>query len=282
MQVVTSISELRQTINSYKKNNEVVGLVPTMGNLHAGHLDLVSKAASKADRVVTSIFVNPTQFERADDLESYPRTMQQDLEQLEGLGVDVVFAPTAAEMYPHGGLVTEVDVPKISSLHEGASRPGHFRGVATVVSKLFNIVMPDLAVFGQKDFQQLSLIKQMVADLNMPIEIIGAATIRESDGLAMSSRNNRLSPDQRKLAPNLYGVLSQLEKKVKQGNIEYQQAQDEVVAELTKVGFKPDYILVCDANTLLEAAEGDKELVILAAAYLGEVRLIDNIQIALV
>ena len=282
MQVVTSISELRQTINSYKKNNEFVGLVPTMGNLHAGHLNLVSKAASKADRVVTSIFVNPTQFERADDLESYPRTMQQDLEQLEGLGVDVVFAPTAVEMYPHGGLVTEVDVPKISSLHEGASRPGHFRGVATVVSKLFNIVMPDLAVFGQKDFQQLSLIKQMVADLNMPIEIIGAATIRESDGLAMSSRNNRLSPDQRKLAPNLYGVLSQLEKKVKQGNIEYQQAQDEAVAELTKVGFNPDYILVCDANTLLEATESDKELVILAAAYLGEVRLIDNIQVALV
>jgi pantoate--beta-alanine ligase len=281
MRVVSSISDLRKTIKSYKNNNETVGFVPTMGNLHAGHLDLVSKAASVSSHTVVSIFVNPTQFERLDDLDAYPRTMESDLAQLEQLGVDLVFFPEPIEMYPHGGLVTEVDVPKISSMHEGRSRPGHFRGVATVVCKLFNIVMPDVAIFGQKDFQQLSLIRQMVADLNMPIEIIGAPTIREPDGLAMSSRNTRLSLEERLIAPNLYRILKELENKVTHGDCDYLESQNAALEALSKLGFKPDYILVCDAQTLQVAKQGDNELVILAAAYLGEVRLIDNLQVSL-
>lgn len=281
MRVITTIAELREIIKKYKKNDETVGFVPTMGNLHAGHLDLVTKASAKSDRVVVSIFVNPTQFDQADDLKAYPRTMQDDLLQLESLGVDLVFSPEPIEMYPHVGLVTEVDVPSISNLHEGSSRPGHFRGVATVVCKLFNIVSPDLAIFGQKDFQQLSLIRQMVSDLDMPIKIIGAPTIREDDGLAMSSRNNRLSKDQRKLAASLYRVLKQLEEKIIKGGCDYSVVENEAIKELSEAGFKPDYILVCNAATLHVANEDDRDLVVLAAAYLGEVRLIDNLQVSL-
>lgn len=281
MRVVTTIAELRNTIKTYKQNNRTVGLVPTMGNLHAGHLDLVAKALSESDCTVVSIFVNPTQFDKADDLKAYPRTMDEDLEKLENAGVDIVFNPSPQEMYPNGGLVTEVDVPKISRLHEGSSRPGHFLGVATVVCKLFNIVMPDIAIFGQKDFQQLSLIRQMVADLDMPIEIIGSPTIREDDGLAMSSRNSRLSTEKRKLAANLHRTLKQLEQKVIQGNCDYSEAQDDAAKELSELGFRPDYILVCNAQTLQLASKADTDLVILAAAYLGEVRLIDNIQVSI-
>jgi len=281
MRVIKKIAELRDVIKAYKQSNERVGFVPTMGNLHAGHLDLVAKASAESDRTVVSIFVNPAQFDKADDLKAYPRTMQHDLAQLDSLGVDLVFAPASAQMYPQGGLVTEVDVPNISNLHEGSSRPGHFRGVATVVCKLFNIVSPDVAIFGEKDFQQLSLIRQMVFDLDMPIKIIGAPTVREADGLAMSSRNNRLSENQRKLAANLYRVLKQLEEKIIKGGCNYSQVQDEAVQELSGLGFKPDYILVCNAATLHVAGVEDCSLVILAAAYLGEVRLIDNIQVSL-
>lgn len=281
MRVIKKIAELRDVIKAYKQSNERVGFVPTMGNLHAGHLDLVAKASAESDRTVVSIFVNPAQFDKADDLKAYPRTMQHDLAQLDSLGVDLVFAPASAKMYPQGGLVTEVDVPNISNLHEGSSRPGHFRGVATVVCKLFNIVSPDVAIFGEKDFQQLSLIRQMVFDLDMPIKIIGAPTVREADGLAMSSRNNRLSENQRKLAANLYRVLKQLEEKIIKGGCNYSQVQDEAMQELSGLGFKPDYILVCNAATLHVAGVEDCSLVILAAAYLGEVRLIDNIQVSL-
>ncbi len=282
MRVIKTITELRDTIKTYKNTNRCVGLVPTMGNLHSGHLDLVTKASTRSDCTVVSIFVNPTQFDKADDLKAYPRTMEEDLSKLEKAGVDVVFCPEPKEMYPHGGLVTEVDVPKVSNLHEGAARPGHFLGVATVVCKLFNIVSPDLAIFGQKDFQQLSLIRQMVADLDMPIEIIGAPTIREDDGLAMSSRNSRLSSEQRKLAPEIYKALKKLEKRVVEGHFDdYVNAQNEVIKDLTELGFRPDYILVCNARTLQTASKADRNLVILAAAYLGKVRLIDNIQVCL-
>lgn len=281
MRVIKTIAELRSIIKTYKQNNERVGFVPTMGNLHAGHLDLVTKSSLKSDRTVVSIFVNPTQFDKEDDLDAYPRTMQDDLAQLDSLGVDLVFVPKPAQMYPQGGLVTEVDVPTISGLHEGSSRPGHFRGVATVVCKLFNIVSPDVAIFGQKDFQQLSLIRQMVSDLDMPIEIIGAPTIRENDGLAMSSRNSRLSSEQRMLAPELYRVLKQLEEKIVKGGLDYSEAQDAAIQDLTEAGFKPDYVLVCNAETLHVANDNGRNLVILAAAYLGEVRLIDNLQVTL-
>ncbi|PWQ98295.1 pantoate--beta-alanine ligase [Leucothrix arctica] len=281
MQVITSIAQLRKAINTVKSKGHTVGFVPTMGNLHEGHLDLVKRASDKAQCSVVSIFVNPTQFDRADDLDAYPRTMEADLAKLEAIGTDIVFCPEPKEMYPYGGLVTQVDVPAIGSLLEGSSRPGHFCGVATVVCKLFNIVAPDLAVFGQKDFQQLMVIRQMVADLDMPLEIIGAPTVREKDGLAMSSRNNRLTSEQREIAPVLNKLLEQLKAKLLEGNKAFEVLQEEVISELAKAGFKPDYIKVCHAKTLQLAEQGDSELVILAAAFLGDVRLIDNVPVTL-
>ncbi|PID45755.1 MAG: pantoate--beta-alanine ligase [Proteobacteria bacterium] len=281
MQLVHSIAQLRSVIKSYRRAGETIGLVPTMGNLHAGHLELVKCADGKATRKVVSIFVNPTQFEKQDDLDKYPRTMEADLAQLEALGVDVVFAPEPQEMYPHGRLVTHVDVPKISSLLEGSSRPGHFRGVATVVTKLFNIVTPDYAVFGQKDFQQLMLVRQVVKDLDIPIEIIAVPTMREKDGLAMSSRNNRLTQAQRRQAPNLYRVLQHIEIQLSEGVKDFQSLQNAAMAELDGLGFQSDYIQICNANDLMPAAANDKALVILAAAYMGDIRLIDNIPVQL-
>ena len=281
MKVIHTITELREIVQIYKKNNDKVGLVPTMGNLHKGHLDLVAKASSTSDRTVVSIFVNPTQFDQSSDLDAYPRTLKDDLAQLDSLGVDIVFCPQPNEMYPQGGLVTEVDIPRISALHEGASRPGHFKGVATVVCKLLNIVAPDLAVFGEKDFQQLSLIRQMVFDLDMPIQIIGAATVREADGLAMSSRNGRLTAEERRVAPNLFKALKQVEECVLSGDANYLALEKEAINSLAALGFKPDYIQVCNASTLRVAKADDRELVVLAAAYLGSVRLIDNLQMSL-
>lgn len=281
MQIVHSIAQLRAILSTFRLAGDSIGLVPTMGNLHDGHLDLVKRAGKVANRQVVSIFVNPTQFEKQDDLEKYPRTMEADLAKLEALGVDVVFAPDASEMYPQGRLVTQVDIPEISSLLEGASRPGHFRGVATVVSKLFNIVAPDMAVFGQKDFQQLMLIRQMVADLDMPVEIIAAPTMREDSGLAMSSRNNRLNEEQRRLAPNLYRVLQGIEVKLSSGLKNFSVLQSEAMTELDELGFKSDYITICDARSLHSAKAEDKDLVVLAAAYMGDIRLIDNIPVQL-
>lgn len=281
MQIVHSIAQLRAILQNYRLAGESVGLVPTMGNLHAGHLDLVRIAGDHAVRKVVSIFVNPTQFDKKDDLDKYPRTLKEDLAKLDSMGVDLVFAPEPAEMYPHGDLVTLVDVPGIGSLLEGSSRPGHFRGVATVVTKLFNIVSPDVAVFGQKDFQQLMLIRQMVSDLDMPIEIVEAPTMREPDGLAMSSRNNRLSEAQRALAPNLQRVLKQIEIQLSEGVKTFGALQEAAMAELDALGFRSDYVRICQAQTLQPAQPEDKSLVILAAAYVGEVRLIDNIPVQL-
>ncbi|RVU81785.1 pantoate--beta-alanine ligase [Leucothrix sargassi] len=281
MQVIKTIAQLRAAIHSFKLNGHKVGFVPTMGNLHEGHLDLVKRASEKAGCTVVSIFVNPTQFDRKDDLDAYPRTMEADIAKLEAIGTDIVFCPEPEEMYPHGGLVTQIDVPSITTLLEGESRPGHFSGVATVVCKLFNIVAPDLAVFGQKDFQQLMLIRQMVADLDMPLEIIGAPTVRGQDGLAMSSRNNRLTPEQRALAPELNKILVGIEQQLLQGNTEFDSLQSQANQALIEAGFKEDYIKICRAKTLHYAQKGDRELVILAAAFLGDVRLIDNIPVTL-
>lgn len=282
MQLINSIAQLRAVIKGYRLAGDTIGFVPTMGNLHEGHLDLVKCAGKRADRKIVSIFVNPTQFEKQDDLDKYPRTMEDDLNKLESLGVDVVFAPTAKEMYPQDRLVTQVDIPDISCLLEGSSRPGHFRGVATVVTKLFNIVSPDVAIFGQKDFQQLMLIRQMVSDLDMPIKVVAAPTMRESDGLAMSSRNNRLTVDQRQLAAHIYRVLQYIEEQLIAGVKTFQSLQNSAMKELDNLGFKSDYIQVCSAKTLLPADKSDKELVILAAAYMGDIRLIDNIPVRLV
>ena len=281
MQIIKTIASLRQHVTEFRVSGDKVGLVPTMGNLHQGHLDLVTKASAEADRVIVSIFVNPTQFDQADDLAAYPRTLEADFTALELLGVDAVFTPEPSEMYPQGGLVTEIDVPSLTQLHEGSSRQGHFKGVATVVCKLFNCVTPDVAVFGQKDFQQLALIRQMVADLDMPIKIIGLPTVRESDGLAMSSRNSRLTVSERKVAPHLYQVLRKIEGRLKSGVSAFQALEVEATEELSASGLKPDYFQICHARTLLPASEGDKDLVILAAVFLGKVRLIDNLQLSL-
>ena len=253
-----------------------------MGNLHDGHMKLVDAAKASADVVVASIFVNPMQFDRPDDLARYPRTLQDDCEKLNKRKVDLVFAPAAAEIYPHGiENQTYVDVPGLSTMLEGASRPGHFRGVSTIVSKLFNLVQPDVACFGEKDFQQLALIRKMVADMGYDIEIIGVPIMRAKDGLALSSRNGYLSAEQRKIAPGLHKVMNSVAEKLAAG----ERNLDEVIAiaaqELNEKGFRADDIQIRDADTLFDLTETSKRAVILMAAWLGEARLIDNQIVAL-
>jgi pantoate--beta-alanine ligase len=252
-----------------------------MGNLHAGHLSLVKEARKIADRVVASIFVNPMQFGAGEDFESYPRTLESDSRMLEAEGTDLLFAPSVQVMYPKPQAEqTRVEVPEISSLLCGATRPGHFVGVSTVVCKLFNMVQPDIAVFGNKDYQQLMVIRRMVEDLAMPVRIVGIDTVRESDGLAMSSRNGYLTGQERTLAPTLYRVLSSLASKLRDGDNDYAGLQLQAASELDDNGFRTDYIAIRRAADLSEPVAGEKDLVILAAAYLGAARLIDNIEVA--
>ena len=277
MQVVNDTQTLRAAIRHYRQAGETIAFVPTMGNLHQGHLTLVREAKQRAQRVVVSIFVNPLQFDRAEDLHNYPRTLEEDCALLTTVGVDLVFTPTPEIMYPQGlGAQTVVDVPGISTLLEGALRPGHFRGVSTVVTKLFNLVQPDVACFGQKDYQQLALIRKMVADMGYDIEIIGVPIVRAKDGLALSSRNGYLTADQRKIAPGLYKVLSAVAEKLAAGDRQL----DEIIAiaeqELNEKGFRADDIQIRDADTLLELTDASQRAVILMAAWLGQARLIDN------
>ena len=239
MLVVNDIPTLRQTISQFRQQGETIAFVPTMGNLHDGHLTLVREAQQRARRVVVSIFVNPMQFDRAEDLANYPRTLEQDCARLRAAGVDAVFTPTPEIMYPHGlGAQTYVEVPGISTLLEGALRPGHFRGVATVVTKLFNLVQPDVACFGQKDYQQLALIRQMVADMAMPIEIVGVPTVRAEDGLALSSRNGYLSAAERAIAPLLARVMRQLGERIEQGEQDYEALIQQATEQLDEGGFR--------------------------------------------
>ena len=256
-----------------------VALVPTMGNLHAGHIELVRVARQLAERVVVSIFVNPMQFSGGEDIETYPRTMAEDKAQLEQEGVALLFAPPVDVVYP-GDMAkhTRVEVPGISELFCGASRPGHFVGVATVVCKLFNMVQPDIAVFGQKDYQQLMVIKHMVADLAVPVAIHGVPTVREPDGLAMSSRNGYLTPEQRARAPVLHAALQQTAAQLMQGMTHYQQLELRARDRIEQAGLKVDYFSIVDAHSLGDPVSG-KDLVILVAAYLGKARLIDNLEI---
>ncbi|WP_250143155.1 pantoate--beta-alanine ligase [Escherichia coli] len=268
---------LRQQIRRLRMEGKRVALVPTMGNLHDGHMKLVDEAKARADVVVVSIFVNPMQFDRPEDLARYPRTLQEDCEKLNKRKVDLVFAPSVKEIYPNGTEThTYVDVPGLSTMLEGASRPGHFRGVSTIVSKLFNLVQPDIACFGEKDFQQLALIRKMVADMGFDIEIVGVPIMRAKDGLALSSRNGYLTAEQRKIAPGLYKVLSSIADKLQAGERDL----DEIIAiagqELNEKGFRSDDIQIRDADTLLEVSENSKRAVILVAAWLGDARLIDN------
>ena len=277
MLIIETLPLLRQQIRRLRMEGKRVALVPTMGNLHDGHMKLVDEAKARADVVVVSIFVNPMQFDRPEDLARYPRTLQEDCEKLNKRKVDLVFAPSVKEIYPNGTEThTYVDVPGLSTMLEGASRPGHFRGVSTIVSKLFNLVQPDIACFGEKDFQQLALIRKMVADMGFDIEIVGVPIMRAKDGLALSSRNGYLTAEQRKIAPGLYKVLSSIADKLQAG----ERDRDEIITiagqELNEKGFRADDIQIRDADTLLEVSETSKRAVILVAAWLGDARLIDN------
>ncbi len=273
--------ELRVVMRGFRANDESTAFVPTLGNLHEGHLSLVRKAKEVADRVVVSIFINPTQFDRAEDLAAYPRTVDADLALLKKEGVDLVFLPHADEMYPKGN-ATRVEVDGISDILEGDSRPGHFSGVATIVAKLFNLVQPDISIFGEKDYQQLMLIRRMQQDLDFGIDIISAPTAREPSGLAMSSRNHYLDEHQRnQIAPGLYAEMCQIRDSILSGDREYSKLQLASAGNLNRQGFRTDYIEVRNANDLSVAQSNDQELVILVSAWLGKARLIDNLTVNL-
>ncbi|EFA8663102.1 pantoate--beta-alanine ligase [Escherichia coli] len=277
MLIIETLPLLRQQIRRLRMEGKRVALVPTMGNLHDGHMKLVDEAKARADVVVVSIFVNPMQFDRPEDLARYPRTLQEDCEKLNKRKVDLVFAPSVKEIYPNGTEThTYVDVPGLSTMLEGASRPGHFRGVSTIVSKLFNLVQPDIACFGEKDFQQLALIRKMVADMGFDIEIVGVPIMRAKDGLALSSRNGYLTAEQRKIAPGLYKVLSSIADKLQAGERDLDEIITIAGQELNEKGFRANDIQIRDADTLLEVSETSKRAVILVAAWLGDARLIDN------
>ncbi|MEQ7920446.1 pantoate--beta-alanine ligase [Xanthomonas sp. WHRI 1810A] len=278
MNTVKSVRDVRAAVARARSEGKRIALVPTMGNLHSGHVALVTKAAQRADFVVASIFVNPLQFGPNEDLASYPRTLAADQEKLLQAGCHLLFTPTVEEMYPHGMAdQTIVRVPVVSEGLCGGSRPGHFDGVSTVVSKLFNMVQPDIAVFGQKDFQQLAVVNALVRDLNMPIQIIGEPTVRAADGLALSSRNGYLNESQRAAAPTLYQVLKGIAEAVRSGQQNLEQLLSSAKRDLEAVGFRPDYLEIRQAVTLRPATPEDDDLVILGAAYLGTTRLIDNL-----
>ena len=280
MLVVETESELRRVILEQKRQGKRVGFVPTMGNLHEGHLQLVKHALQRADFVVASIFVNPLQFGENEDFDKYPRTHQADIEKLTGAGCSLLFLPSVQTIYPKPmEQQTRVEVPDLSDILCGESRPGHFVGVATVVCKLFNLVSPDVAVFGEKDYQQLMVIRHMTLDLCLPIEIIGAPIVREDDGLAMSSRNGYLDTMQRQLAPKLYEVLSETADKLGKGDKGLEQLEQEAVNNINKLGFRTDYFVIRRADDLQLPEANETDIVILVAAWLGNTRLIDNIQV---
>ncbi|MDX5407475.1 MAG: pantoate--beta-alanine ligase [Chromatiaceae bacterium] len=280
MNILTTVEALRAQIATWRKKGETIAFVPTMGNLHNGHLKLVDVAKSRADRVIVSIFVNPMQFGKNEDLDKYPRTLEADCAGLSAHHADAVFTPTPELMYPRGlDVQTYVEVPLLGDLHCGASRAGHFRGVSTIVCKLFNLVQPDIACFGMKDYQQLAIIRQMVIDLSMPIEIIGVPTERATDGLALSSRNGYLTAEQRATAPKLYQLLQQLKQQILAGNHDYRALELQTKAQLSAAGFEPDYVNISHQHSLALATAEAEPKVILAAARLGNTRLIDNLEL---
>ncbi len=280
MIVVSSVSALRAEIAYRRAKRETIAFVPTMGNLHAGHVRLMHEARKHAHVVVASIYVNPLQFGPNEDYERYPRTPQQDRAALSQAGVDILFVPSDADMYPRGqDAQTRVEVPGLGEILCGAFRPGHFRGVTTVVNRLFNLVAPDVAVFGKKDYQQLLLIRLMVADLGMPIEVIGVETVREPDGLALSSRNQYLSAEERARAPALYGALCTLRDRLQTPTAPIPALERQAVETLKGGGFRVDYVSVRRQENLGVAGTGDRALVILGAAWLGGTRLIDNVEL---
>ena len=280
MQVLATHWDVHSAVRAWRRHAERIGFVPTMGNLHAGHLRLVDVAKQHCDKVVVSIYVNPMQFGAGEDFSRYPRTLDDDKAQLEKHKVDVLFIPDDQSMYPQGHqLTTFIEVPELCTGLEGTHRPQHFRGVATVVNKLFNMVQPDVAVFGEKDFQQLLVIRRMVRDLDMPIEILGEATVRESDGLALSSRNQYLSKPERKHAPGLYETLQYVRERLLRNGVDYTNLEQDAIIRLEKKGFTPDYVAIRHSETLQEPKSPTDPLVILAAARLGSTRLIDNLRV---
>ncbi|AAO54494.1 pantoate--beta-alanine ligase [Pseudomonas syringae pv. tomato] len=280
MNTVKTVLELRAAVARARSEGKRIALTPTMGNLHSGHAALVSKAAQRADFVVASIFVNPLQFGPNEDLATYPRTLAADQEKLLQAGCNLLFTPGVEEMYPHGMAdQTLVSVPHLSQGLCGASRPGHFEGVATVVSKLFNMVQPDLAIFGEKDFQQLAVIRAMVRDLNMPIQIIGEPTVRADDGLALSSRNGYLDEAQRAAAPALYQAIRQTAEAISAGEQDFETLLNSKKQQLQAAGFRIDYLEIRNADSLRPTTAEDPDLVILAAAFMGKTRLIDNLHL---
>lgn len=276
MRTVHTVAELRTQVTEWKRAGARIGFVPTMGNLHEGHLQLVARARTLADRVVASVFVNPLQFGPNEDFERYPRTLPADAAKLEAAACDLLFAPDVAEMYPRGrDNFTLVRVPGISEQLDGAFRPGHFDGVATVVSLLFHQVQPEVAVFGEKDWQQLQVIRRMVTDLHLPITIVGEPTTRAADGLALSSRNQYLSAEERVRAPEIHRTLVSVTDALRAGCRDYESLQKEAVARLTNAGFTPQYVEV-RAPDLSTPRSDAREWVVLVAAFLGRTRLIDN------
>lgn len=281
MQVIERIEGVREQVAGWRQSAASVALVPTMGNLHEGHLALVDEARARADRVLVSVFVNPTQFGPNEDYDAYPRTLDADADAVEHRGADAVFAPSATTMYPSGGLDTRVEVPSLTDRFCGLARPGHFTGVATVVCKLLNIASPDVAVFGRKDYQQLLVIQRLVADLNMPVAIVGAPIVREADGLALSSRNHYLSAEERERAPALYQALCRAAAQLRSGEASPREAETIAWRRLAEAGLDTEYFSVADPDTLEPAQTATGDVVILAAAWLGRARLIDNQEVSL-
>ncbi|MEJ2344379.1 MAG: pantoate--beta-alanine ligase [Gammaproteobacteria bacterium] len=278
MQTVNTVKELKHWVGRWRRDDMRVGLVPTMGGLHEAHLRLVDAAFHSADRVVATVFVNPMQFGEGEDFNAYPRDLDQDAALLEERGVHLLFAPPVSEIYPSGAAAsTRVTVPGISDILCGAFRPGHFTGVATVVAKLFNLVRPDMAVFGEKDYQQLAVIRRVTVDLNFPVEVVGLPTVREADGLAMSSRNRYLSAEERRRAPRLQQILQETAAQLGRPGADFRSLEASATRGLEAEGFRPDYVSIRRAGDLQPAAAGDRDLVVLAAAWLGRARLIDNL-----
>lgn len=279
MQTITRIADLRALVLEWRLARETIAFVPTMGNLHAGHASLVGAAHHHGNRVVASVFVNPLQFGPNEDFAAYPRTPEDDSALLGELGADVLFLPTVEEMYPKGTTgSTIVDVPELSNILCGAFRPGHFQGVATVVVKLLNLVQPDVAIFGEKDYQQLTIIRHSVEDLCLPVRIVGAPTVRAEDGLALSSRNRYLNAEERSRAPLLYRALDRARRRLESGDGDIADIEREGLEALRAAGFRPDYFEVRMANSLARPRGRNVDVVVLAAARLSRARLIDNLQ----
>jgi pantoate--beta-alanine ligase len=280
METVTTTAAVREQVRAWHREGLRIAFVPTMGNLHPGHVSLIDAARRYGDRFIASIFVNPMQFGPNEDFAHYPRTPTQDEVMLAEAGCSLMFMPNVAEIYPNGSeRATRVEVPGLSRVLCGEFRPGHFEGVTTIVATLFNIVQPDVAVFGEKDFQQLTVIRRMVADLCIPVQVVGAPTMRDADGLAMSSRNQYLTPEERRIAPRIHEILTGTAKRLQAGDNEFASMERAGCQALESGGFKPDYFAIRQADDLSAPRPDTAHLVVLTAARLGKARLIDNVQV---